>query len=113
MFEYIQEKEKMIVCCHALLKNGGRLLISVPNRRSIYRKLEKISYRIIGKPSYCKHVYNRYTEQELIAEFGKFGFVPLEKRYYADNYLFSGLLKLLFPPAYSPNLLLVVFQKKK
>ena len=112
MFEYILEKEQMIQCCNALLKDSGILLISVPNKKSVYRFLEKISYRIIGMPSYFKHVHNRYTEEELVMEFGKHGFVPGKKSYYANNYLFSGLLKSMLPESYSSNLLLVAFQKK-
>jgi len=112
MFEYIREKEQMIQCYHSLLKSGGTLLISVPNRKSVYRIFEKTVFGITGKPSYFKHVHNRYTEEELVGEFGKYGFLPKERVYYANNYLFSGLLKALLPESKTSNLLLVAFQKK-
>jgi 2-polyprenyl-6-hydroxyphenyl methylase/3-demethylubiquinone-9 3-methyltransferase len=111
MFEYIREKEEMIQCYNTLLQDGGTLLISVPNRKSAYRIFEKTVFGITGRPSYFKHVHNRYSESELVVEFRKYGFLPKEKIYYADNYLFSGLLKKVLPESNTSNLLLVAFQK--
>ena len=112
MFEYILEKEMMIDSFRSLLKEDGILLLSVPNRVSVYRFFEKLSYRLIGKPSYLKHVSNQFSYEELEIEFRQQHFIPLEKRYYANKYMLSGLLKLLLPERYTSNLLLVVFQKK-
>src|SRR5688572_33076914 len=51
MFEYIREKETMIDCFKSLLQDGGILLLSVPNRQSVYRYFERRSYALFRKPA--------------------------------------------------------------
>ena len=110
VFEYIMDTDQMIATFKSLLNNHGMLLLSVPNKNSIYRKAEKIGFALLNKPSYLKHVCNRYSYQQLVQLFEQHQFVACNKYYYADNYFLSGILKMIFPEKYISNLILVEFK---
>ena len=112
VFEYVKNKEGMLKGFQSLLKPGGVLLVSVPNKRSVYRILEKFSFMLFKRPLYLAHVFHRSDYSEMAAEFSRYGFEPLEHRYYAGSYRFSGLLKRVLGKRYYCNLLLVSFRKK-
>jgi 2-polyprenyl-3-methyl-5-hydroxy-6-metoxy-1,4-benzoquinol methylase len=112
VFEYIENKEKMMDCFEKLLEKEGTLLISVPNRKSVYRFFERTGYHLFKKPSYLQHVFHQFTEKQLTEEFVRHGFFPVEKHYYASRNTISRLVKPFMSEAGYSNLLLVAFQKK-
>lgn len=113
VFEYIKDTDQMITTFKSLLNNHGMLLLSVPNKNSIYRKAEKIAFAFLNKPAYLRHVYNRYSYRELVQLFEHHQFIACKKYYYADNYFLSGILKFILPEKYISNLVLVEFKLNK
>lgn len=61
VIEYIKEIDLTLDLFNDLLVESGHLIISVPNGLSIYRKLEKVFFKILKRPKYYKYVYNIYS----------------------------------------------------
>ena len=110
VFEYIPDRESMMRTFQKLLKPGGMLILSVPNRQSVYRVAEKAAFRLTGKPAYLAHVHQQLTRKELEAYFSVHGFRMLSSGYFATKYPFSPLIRKLMGEHRTGNLLLAAFQ---
>ena len=62
--EYLDQPESVVASLASSITPGGRLLISVPNRRSLLRKFLRLTYRISGWPAYLRLSKNHYTRDE-------------------------------------------------
>jgi len=67
VLEYLDDLPKAIAVIDGLLNAGGALIVSMPNKSSIYRRLEKIAFRILGKPRYYRFVKNIVTIEDMIS----------------------------------------------
>jgi 2-polyprenyl-3-methyl-5-hydroxy-6-metoxy-1,4-benzoquinol methylase len=110
VFEYIADRESMVQTFRKLLKPGGILILSVPNRQSVYRVAEKAAFRLTGKPAYLAHVHQQLSRQELETFFSGHGFRMLSSGYFASRYPLSPLIRMLMGEQRTGNLLLAALE---
>jgi len=84
VLEYLPDLATEIARLTALLRPGGRLILSLPNGRSRYRRFEALAWRITGRPRYYRHVRHVPASTEVREILGQLGFTVLETVYYAD-----------------------------
>ena len=111
VLEYLDDSPAMLQQAHELLKPGGLLLVSMPNRQSVYRRLERIAFRLTGKPAYYAHVRHVVTANALAGQLSALGFELLDTVYYAGADPVSRLLARLLPERYVKNLFVSVYRK--
>jgi len=106
--EYTTDIEKSIDTLNSMTKSGGIVLISMPNKSSIYRKLEKLFFRFTGKPEYYRFVRHIVTIEEMGALLSRHGMEILENTFYAKIPVLSTLFGAVGLSKYSDGLFLVV-----
>jgi len=84
VLEYLPDLATEIARLAALLRPGGRLILSLPNGRSHYRRFEALVWRVTGRPRYYRHVRQVPTSTEVREILRQLGFDVLETVYYAD-----------------------------
>lgn len=73
VLEYVEDPNKAIEQFYRVLKPGGVLLVSVPDRTSILRNMQKLAYVALKWPAYLgfsKHSYTRKTFSSLLHDNG-------------------------------------------
>jgi len=75
------------------LAPGGTFILSLPNGASLYRKAERASFRLTGRPSYIGLVRHMVFPQMAARELASRQFEITELRYYAPTPLFSSLAR--------------------
>jgi len=84
VLEYIQDYEAVIRQIDVLLKARGRLIISVPNRDSVYRKMERFAkWTGLFKTSYIEHQHHQWDEDSFRNIFKEMNYAVLNEAYYA------------------------------
>ncbi len=111
VLEYIDDLEAVVRDINTRLGQGSILIVSFPNRDSVYRRMEKWSYRLLGKPAYYQYVRHVITPGELDGLLAGFGFKPKHTRYYASTGTIMRLLRALLPVKYATNLFVSVYTK--
>lgn len=84
VLEYLPNLATEIARLTALLRPGGRLILSLPNGRSHYRRFEVFAWRVTRRPRYYRHVRNVPSSTEVRGILEQFGLSVLETVYYAD-----------------------------
>jgi 2-polyprenyl-3-methyl-5-hydroxy-6-metoxy-1,4-benzoquinol methylase len=112
VLEYIPEFEKTVEQISFLLKSGGFLLVSVPNRPSFFRFLEATRFQFSGKPAYFQFVKNRFSPAEFHEIWARKGFDLKEIVFYGGNNFITKLTDLFLPKRFSKTLFLAIYQKK-
>jgi ubiquinone/menaquinone biosynthesis C-methylase UbiE len=83
VIEYLDRPEDCLKEFHRVLRPGGELVLSVPNRSSIFRLVQQILFRLtslFGRPypAYLRYVKNRYSRGQFEALLNEHGFRTLE-----------------------------------
>lgn len=66
VLEYVMDYEKVLAQFFRLLKPGGRLILSVPNRSSVYRVMQRICRFLLPlRSSYLRHQRHQFNASEL------------------------------------------------
>lgn len=112
LLEYMNDVPRMIRQAHDLLKPNGLLLVSMPNQLSIYRRVERLLFRLTGWPRYVAHSRNYATETAFAQHLMDLGFDVLEIRYFSSHDPISRLLKPFLGKKYVNSLFVGVFQKR-
>ena len=94
-----------------LLKKDGIFIASIPNKKSLYRKFERLVFLLISKPLYLKFAKNDFTLTEFISSVTDRGFVCLGFDYFAIKGPLFMLLEKFLPPQYTKNMLICIFRK--
>ena len=94
VLEYIVDYEVVIQQFKQLLNPKGILIISMPNKDSWYRKMEKYIFKLTGKPPYYQYIHHVLTEEEFSKQLNYYGFELQKLTYYPNTTIFSRLLKL-------------------
>ena len=84
VLEYRPDLAIEIARLAALLRPGGRLILSLPNGRSHYRRFEALAWRLTGRPRYYRHVRHVPASTEVREILRGLGLNVLETVYYAD-----------------------------
>jgi glycosyltransferase involved in cell wall biosynthesis/ubiquinone/menaquinone biosynthesis C-methylase UbiE len=93
VLEYIADYEIVIKQFKELLNSNGILIISMPNKDSWYRKVEKYIFKITGKPAYYQYIHHILTEKDFSKRLKYYGFELQQITYYPNTTIFSRLLK--------------------
>lgn len=83
VLEYLPDLAGEVARLVRLLKPGGRLILSLPNSESLYRKAERIAFGLTGRPRYFAHVKSMASASELAALYRQVGVAPVEHHFYA------------------------------
>jgi len=108
VLEYIPDLENSLEIIKSMTKPGGIVFISMPNRSSIYRKIESVIFKLTGRPRYYAFVLHTSTVQQMEQLLLKHGMLPIEHTYYAKTRILSWLLGMFGLRKYSDSLFLIV-----
>jgi ubiquinone/menaquinone biosynthesis C-methylase UbiE len=111
ILEYIPDFENSLSTVKSMTKEGGFVFISMPNKSSLYRKMESVIFRLSGKPKYYAFVLHTTTVQQMEQLLVKHGMTPIEHTYYAKVRILSSLLGLFGLQKYSDSLFLIVARR--
>jgi SAM-dependent methyltransferase len=104
VLEYAPDLERAIARLATLVADGGTLLASLPNPRSLYRRAERMAFRATGRPAYRRFVGTQVPLTEAHDRFAAHGLACCELVYYAR---FAPLL----PDLLASNLAVFVLSK--
>ncbi len=113
VLEYIIDYELVIDQFRQLLNPKGLLIVSMPNKNSWYRKVEKYIFKFRGKPHSYQYIQHIETEKSFTKRLNKFGFELLEIKYYPTmNFLSKALKKIGINVKYTDAMFVGVYQLK-
>ena len=95
VLEYVADYEIVIQQFRELLNPKGILIISMPNKDSWYRKIEKHIFNLTGKPPYYQYIQHILTENDFSKRLKYYGFELQELTYYPHTTIFSRLSKMV------------------
>lgn len=110
VLEYLDDFELSLKLIKKLMNKNGLFLFSLPNSQSFYRKIESLTFNLIGRPKYYRFVKNVYSMDDVRGILEKLGFLVLESIYYGKTPFLSTALKKVGASHYSDNLFIVVAQ---
>jgi 2-polyprenyl-6-hydroxyphenyl methylase/3-demethylubiquinone-9 3-methyltransferase len=108
VLEYLPDLATEIARLAALLRPGGRLILSLPNGRSHYRRFEALAWRLTGRPRYYRHVRHVPASTEVREILRGLGLNVLETVYYADPPLPRFVNRLAGGPRYRKTMFAMV-----
>ncbi len=111
LLEYIDDVERVLHQIYAMLKPNGLLIVSMPNRLSLYRRVERRLFRLTGYPRYFAHLRHISTEKAFNQHLTALGFNLLDLTYFSSYDPLSRLLKWALPKRYVSNLFVGVYRK--
>ncbi len=111
VIEYLDDVNSALGAMHRLLKPGGILMISCPNRQSLFRKVEPWLHKTIGRPRYYRFVKNVLTCDDMTGRVRRLGFNVLETHFFGHTKILSPLMRGLGVRQYSDNLFALVVRK--
>ncbi len=111
ILEYLNDMNGMLEQARLLLKPNGLLLVSIPNQRSLYRKVERQLFRLLARPVYFQYIRNTATEKTFNRQLTEAGFTPVETSYFSGQDPISRILKPFLAAQFVNNLLVGVFRK--
>lgn len=112
LLEYMDDMPQMISQVRNLLKPNGLFIVSIPNQQSIYRRIERMTFKLLGRPRYVTHIRNRSTETAFNQQLTNLGFSVLEIAYFSSQDPVSTVLKPFLASKYVNNLLVGVYRKR-
>jgi len=112
VLEYIAQIERTLEVFANAIKPGGIMMASLPNRKSIYRKLEILGFAMARKPNYLKDVVHILYPNEFSQMAESKGFQLLDTQFYGNRTTFGRLIQTMFGEEIASTLFVSVFQKK-
>ncbi len=84
VLEYVDEYERVLSQAHEMLKTGGRLIVSVPNRDSLYRMGERILRSVLARrDSYVKYQRHQFYAGSFKSLMTRLGYRIIHEEYFA------------------------------
>jgi len=108
VLEYVEDFWSTIDAMCLNLSEGGVLLFSVPNRSSVYRKLERLCFKLTGHPAYFGSVRSGPSRRAIESGLAKRGLQIVETNYYAGTPLLSPLARMARLAHWADNLIVFV-----
>ncbi|HEX4695923.1 class I SAM-dependent methyltransferase [Sphingomonas sp.] len=84
VLEYLPDLAVELARLAALLRHDGRIIVSLPNGRSRYRRLERLAYRLTRRPRYYRHVRHVPSAAQVRDTLQGIGLSVLDMVYYAE-----------------------------
>jgi 2-polyprenyl-6-hydroxyphenyl methylase/3-demethylubiquinone-9 3-methyltransferase len=104
VLEYVVDFWHAFDCLEAALRPGGILVFSLPNTASLYRKLERVVFRLTGHPTYYRHVRNLPSPQQVNEGLAARKLAILALQYYAATPGLSAMARGIRRPDLADNL---------
>lgn len=95
VLEYIIDYQTVINQFKQILNPKGLLIVSMPNKDSWYRKIEKYIFKLTRKPPYYQFIQHVLTANEFSKQLKYCGFELQELTYYPNTTIFSRLMKMV------------------
>ena len=95
VLEYIIDYEEVIEQFMQILNPAGFLIVSMPNKDSWYRKVEKYIFKITKRPSYYAYIKHIVSEKDFTKNLNQYGFELQKIVYYPNTNWFSKLMKCI------------------
>jgi SAM-dependent methyltransferase len=111
LLEYLVSTSSALRSFAGLLVDDGVLVCSVSNADSVVRKLVRLAYRLIGRPSYMGLIRSPLTAADLRQQLEAAGFVVLELAYLEGADRLNRLLRPLLGERRSSNMLIVAARR--
>lgn len=112
LLEYLDDMPLMLRQAHLILKPTGLLIVSIPNRRSIWRRIERLAYAFTRRPTYFGHIRNVSDVPTFNRQLELLGFEVVDTRFFSSFDPVSRLLKAVLPPSFVNNLFVSVYRKQ-
>lgn len=112
VLEYVDHFDMCLQILSDLVKPGGHLILSLPNKSAIYRRLERLSFTVIRRPRYLAFVKNVMTLDELHAAIQMRGGTVIEHYYYGNVHRTFATIARLPLPRLLNNLFVAVCRRK-
>lgn len=112
VLEYIKKLDETLSFTVNLLHPSSYFIVSMPNFKSLFRRLELLIFKLTKRPEYYNYIVNRLSLESFVQKVEKNGYKLVEVRYYSTKYLFFRLLDNILPASHSGNMFVCVFQKK-
>jgi 2-polyprenyl-3-methyl-5-hydroxy-6-metoxy-1,4-benzoquinol methylase len=107
VLEYVDDLWASIHRLTELLVPGGVLLLSLPNASSWYRKLERLIFRIIGRPRYLAYVRHLAEFGSMRRELRARGLNVVDVRFYGSPPFLANVMRAIGPEESATLMLLV------
>lgn len=109
--EYLDDLNGFMEKVSLILKPGGKVIISMPNRLSIYRLFETFCFRLTGRPAYRNFVKNILSEGQFSKLLERHSIHTLDVHYYAKAPYISAVFRKLGLRKYSDNLFVLTCER--
>ncbi len=93
LLEYLEDIDVALDILVSLLREDGMLVVSLPNKSSLFRKLEPVAYRLTGRPGYYKFVKNVRTLEDFSRRLTARGLEITDQAYFSETPLLSALFR--------------------
>ena len=107
VLEYVEDYWRAFDWLAGALRPGGTILFSMPNGASLYRRAERLAFKLTGRPAYYAHVSNVPTAGEIRVGLARRGFEIRSCQYYAAAPLMSPLARALGRADLADNLFVI------
>jgi 2-polyprenyl-6-hydroxyphenyl methylase/3-demethylubiquinone-9 3-methyltransferase len=111
VLEYVEDFWRGFDCLAAALKPGGVLVFSIPNSLSLYRKAERLAFRLTGRPAYYAHVRCVPSLDRVNGGLAARALEVLAIRYYAAVPGLSAIVRRIGRPDLADNLLVLACRR--
>jgi len=84
VLEYIEDYQAVLMQCFRMLQPGGRFILSVPNRSSVYRIAQRVGRFVLPlRSSYLKYQLHQFDDSTLTSLLEQLGYRVLERTFFA------------------------------
>ncbi|MEZ0539267.1 methyltransferase domain-containing protein [Fibrella arboris] len=111
VLEYVPDLQGALETLDRQLQSGGYMILSLPNRRSVYRSLERISFWLTRRPAYLKYVHH-YGDVETVAHMLGNAYRICTQQTFGGTNTVARLLRGILPARFADTLFIAVYQKK-
>ncbi|MBO0952314.1 class I SAM-dependent methyltransferase [Fibrella forsythiae] len=112
VLEYVPDLVTTLASFTTSLRSGGYLIVSLPNRYSVYRILERIGFHLTGRPPYLQHVLHYGTARSVADQLTAKHYHLITSQTFGGTNSIARLLRTCLPATYADTLFVAVFQKK-
>lgn len=109
--EYLDDLNGFLEKVSGALTEGGKVIISMPNKCSLYRLTETLVFKLSGRPTYRAFVKNMMSAKAFSNLLAEYSLEVKERRFYAPAPLLSRLFRSIGLRQFSDNLFVVVALK--